>query len=79
MLSEVCRACDGRKETVREDRDNCMKTTRKPCSRCNATGMELNPSKGGKRRWFGSFVKKTDEEMTMEEKTLAFLRSARPR
>jgi hypothetical protein len=67
---DTCRGCDGRRITVREDRDNCFKKITRDCSRCGGTGNEPEPSKSGKRR----FSKPKDEEdMTLEEQTRAFL------
>lgn len=70
-MGDTCRACDGRKVNVREDKDNVMKSIKKTCSRCNGTGVEPGPSKG--RRWRGK-PKDPDEEPTIEEMTRDFLR-----
>lgn len=72
-MGDVCRACDGRKERTVEDRDNCMKSTTKMCSRCNGTGVEPGPSKG-KRRFGRKPKDDEDENPSIEEMTRAFLR-----
>lgn len=69
-LNDTCRGCDGKGETLKPDKDNVFKIVKKTCSRCDGTGKERGPSKGGKR----FFPKKPEDEMTMEEKTRAFLR-----
>ena len=73
MALIACRSCDGRKINVKKDEDGIV-VSRKTCSKCYGTGTEQGPSKSGKRR-FGPTQEKDEDEMTMEEKTRAFLRS----
>lgn len=70
---DTCRGCDGRKVTVKEDRDNCFTKIVKDCSRCQGTGNEPEPSKG-KRRFSRPKEEKDESEMSIEELTQAFLR-----
>lgn len=70
-MGVACRTCDGSKESVKKDEDGIV-ISRKVCSRCNGSGEEPGPSKGGKRR-FGKRPKPDDEELTHEEMVRAFL------
>jgi hypothetical protein len=75
MAGDCCRGCDGSGESRVLDKLNVLRGAKvSKCSRCSGSGTEPGPSKGGKRR-FGSKQKKTDEELTLEQKADAFLAS----
>lgn len=73
MSGDVCRGCDGSGERRVIDKLNVIRDAKvSKCSRCQGSGTEPGPSKGGKRR-FGSKQKKDEEELTLEQQADAFL------
>ena len=73
MSGDPCRACDGRGLRESLDKLNVLRDAKvSRCSRCQGSGAEPGPSKGGARR-FGSRQKLDDEEMTLDAQASAFL------
>jgi hypothetical protein len=71
-VAEACRLCDGRKIATRWTAAGFEHG--KPCKCGNGVQAEVKPSKGGNRRFFPK-AQDTEEELTLEQQTRAFLRS----
>ena len=71
--ADPCRACDGRGSRETTDKLNVIRAPKvSRCSRCQGSGAEPGPSKGGARR-FGSKQPMDDEEMSLDAQASAFL------
>lgn len=70
IQGETCKSCDGRGRRTKIEEGEVKGTYQ--CGPCNGSGR-VNPPSKGKRR-FGGKEKLTDEELTLEEQTRAFLR-----
>lgn len=70
---ETCRGCDGKGKKRKEIKDNFGFTVT-TCSKCHGSGWEPGPAKG-KRKFFKKGEELTEEEMSIEQQTQAFLRT----
>lgn len=73
MAKEACRACDGKGERTVEDRENCMKSITRVCSRCNGAKKEPGPPKGDGKRFFRRTPKSEDDGNDLDRAADLFL------